>query len=377
MQAFLLIGLLALGQPGTPARIVTAQAEVRSGPGVDAKLYPTNLLKAGDTVLVLEERPDGWIAIKPPQGSFSWIQLKLLQQVVPNQPNYLVQVPEGTKAQVFIGSSLNNTKPTVESIKLSRGAQVKAYGSPQADGSETWLPIFPPDSEVRYIKGESIGKAPAKIPGTSMSGSSANPVTPKTLASGGTSVPNCDGTTRWNQAVNAEQTGNITEAIRLYTQIGQDFACSQNTFATQATNRAMWLRECQRVGTKNTLQACPPGQPKLVSRPSGPAPVTVMPNQNPPAGAPVGPIPSPTQVKSPSVVNGNPMGVLRKSGRPYDYQTAYHLEGPNGRPLIYLIGAPGQNLDLFLNQRIEVSGPTSYRSDMRAYVMTVYQIQPR
>ncbi|MFN6050533.1 MAG: hypothetical protein ACK47R_06865, partial [Planctomycetia bacterium] len=267
--------------------------------------------------------------------------------------------------------------PTVESIKLSRGAQVKAYGSPQADGSETWLPIFPPDSEVRYIKGESIGKAPAKIPGTSSTGSSANPATPKTLASGATTIPNCDGTTRWNQAVNAEQTGNITEAIRLYTQIGQDFACSQNTFATQATNRAMWLRECQRVGTKNTLQACPPGQAKLVSRPSGPAPVTVMPNQNPPAAAPVGPIPSPTQAKSASVVNGNPMGVLRKSGRPYDYQTAYHLESPSGRPLIYLIGAPGQNLDLFLNQRIEVSGPTSYRSDMRAYVMTVYQIQPR
>jgi len=34
-------------------------------------------------------------------------------------------------------------------------------------------------------------------------------------------------------------------------------------------------------------------------------------------------------------------------------------------------------LDLFINQRVEVSGPTTYRSDMRAYVMTVYQIQPK
>lgn len=380
MQALVFISLLALGQTTTPMRVVQLLAEVRSGPGAEAKLYPTNQVRAGETVQVVEERPDGWIAIKPPQGSFSWVQMKHLQQVIPNQPNYLVQIPEGSKAPVYIGSSLQNSKPTIESAKLNRGAQVKAYGTAQVDGQETWLPIFPPENEVRFIRAEAVGKTAPKAAVTSTTPAVA-PVMPAvpqgTTANGNAPGVNCDPSSRWGQAVAAEQSGNSTEAIRLYTQIGQDFACSQNGFASQATNRALWLRECQRVGTKNTAQICPPGQPRLVSLGAGQQAPVILANQTPPSGARAGSAPPPNQSKSPPVVNGNPLGVLRRAGRPSDYQTAYYLEGPNGRPLIYLMGAPGQNLDYFMNQRIEVSGPTTYRSDMRAYVMTVYQIQPR
>lgn len=375
MQALAFIALLSLSQTATPARVVMAQAEVRSGPGADSKLYPTNLLKAGDTVQVLEERPDGWITIKPPQGSFSWVQMKHLQQVIPNQPNYLVQIAEGSKAPVYIGSTLQNSKPTIESAKLNRGAQVKAYGAPQLDGQENWLPIFPPDSEVRYIRAEALGKVPAKPTATTSTTNPASAPVPSAGAMNAATGSNCDPNSRWGQAVAAEQSGNLTEAIRLYTQIGQDFACGQNGFAAQATNRALWLRECQRVGTRNTAQVCPPGQPKLVSRSGNQAAPVILANQNPPPPVSGGIVPM--QAKSPTVANGNPLGVLRKGGRPMDYQTTYYLEGPNGRPLIYLVGAPGQNLDFFLNQRIEVNGPSMFRGDMRAYVMTVYQIQPR
>ena len=76
MYGFLALLLLISNQTGTAAginsavpftaRIILPNAEVRSGPGSDSKLYGTNNLKAGDVITVVQERPDGWLAIRPP-----------------------------------------------------------------------------------------------------------------------------------------------------------------------------------------------------------------------------------------------------------------------------------------------------------------------
>ena len=399
MYGFLALLLLISNQTGTAAginsavpftaRIILPNAEVRSGPGSDSKLYGTNNLKAGDVITVVQERPDGWLAIRPPDGSFSWVQSKYLQRIVATQPNYLVQTNDGNKVPVYIGSAVLNTKPTLESARLTRGSQVKSLGAAQSDGKENWIPIVPPENELRYIRCEAIGKqavqanpAPAAVPATPP-----NPVSSSAIVNANSAVPNCDANQRWSQAISAETAGQSTEAIRLYSQIGQDFACSQPMFASQAYGRAVWLRDCASKGKTNTVQACAPGQPKLTNK----ALVQAVSNsQNNAPTAPIGsaPVanmvpqsngPSPTPVKSINSGSGSGMGpgFLRKAGRPQSNEPSYYIESQQGRPLIYLAPAPGQNLDLFINQRVEVSGPTTYRSDMRAYVMTVYQIQPK
>lgn len=380
-----------VGNPAVPftARIILPNAEVRSGPGSDSKLYGTNNLKAGDTITVVQERSDGWLAIRPPDGSFSWVQSKHLQRIVATQPNYLVQSNDGNKIPVYIGSAVLNTKPTLESTRLARGTQVKALGAAQSDGQENWIPIVPPDTELRFIRCEAIGKqavqaspAPAAVPAMTP-----NPRNQNTIVNANSAVPNCDPNQRWNQAVSAESAGQSTEAIRLYTQIGQDFACSQPMFSSQSYGRAAWLRDCASKGKTNTVQACAPGQPKLINKPlvqavsntqnnAPTAPIASAPNAN---MIPQSNGPSPTPVKSINSGTGSGVGpgFLRKAGRPQSYEPSYYIESQQGRPLIYLVPAPGQNLDLFINQRVEVSGPTTYRNDMRAYVMTVYQIQPK
>ncbi len=399
MYGFLALLLLISNQTGTAAginsavpftaRIILPNAEVRSGPGSDSKLYGTNNLKAGDVITVVQERPDGWLAIRPPDGSFSWVQSKYLQRIVATQPNYLVQTNDGNKVPVYIGSAVLNTKPTLESARLTRGSQVKSLGAAQSDGKENWIPIVPPENELRYIRCEAIGKqavqanpTPAAVPATPP-----NPVSSSAIVNANSAVPNCDANQRWSQAISAETAGQSTEAIRLYSQIGQDFACSQPMFASQAYGRAVWLRDCASKGRTNTVQACAPGQPKLTNK----ALVQAVSNlQNNAPTAPIGsaPVanmvpqsngPSPTPVKSINSGSGSGMGpgFLRKAGRPQSNEPSYYIESQQGRPLIYLAPAPGQNLDLFINQRVEVSGPTTYRSDMRAYVMTVYQIQPK
>ena len=404
MYGFLALLILISNQPGPTAvpgnttvpftaRIILPNAEVRSGPGSDSKLYGTNNLKAGDVITVVQERADGWLAIRPPDGSFSWVQSKYLQRIVPNQPNYLVQTNDGNKIPVYIGSAVLNTKPTLESARLTRGSQVKSLGAEQSDGKENWIPIAPPENELRYIRCEAIGKqavqanpVPAKVPAAAPA-IPTNTASSNTIVNANSAVPNCDANQRWSQAISAETAGQTTEAIRLYTQIGQDFACSQPMFASQAYGRAVWLRDCASKGKTNTIQACAPGQPKLTNKalvqavsntqnnaptaPIGSAPTTNMvPQSN-------GPTPTPVKSINSGSGSGVGPGFLRKAGRPQSYEPSYYIESQQGRPLVYLVPAPGQNLDVFLNQRVEVSGPTTYRSDMRAYVMTVYQIQPK
>src|SRR5262245_2508405 len=53
------------------ARIAVPSASVRSGPGEE--FYATETLAEGETVEVYRHRHNGWCAIRPTDGSFSWI----------------------------------------------------------------------------------------------------------------------------------------------------------------------------------------------------------------------------------------------------------------------------------------------------------------
>ena len=191
--------LLALWLPDQTAVRYTAtiavpEAELRAGPSNDTKLYTTNKLRQGDTVVVVEERPDGWLAVRPPSGSFSWINARYLQQVTPTLPNWVVNAPAGTKVTVLVGSSSDTTvRPSVESASLQRGAQVRAIGTVVGNDDQKWLPVEPPESERRYMRREAIGTAtvahapspaaPAAVAAMTVGGSGAlisnNPTGPK------------------------------------------------------------------------------------------------------------------------------------------------------------------------------------------------------
>src|SRR4051794_8899708 len=96
MQAASRIGgvlaVLALAVPAGAAPvpyvavITQADAEVRSGPGAEASLYPTNRLQRGQRVEVVKELPGGWLEIKPPAGSFSWVNTRFIDPVMPSAP---------------------------------------------------------------------------------------------------------------------------------------------------------------------------------------------------------------------------------------------------------------------------------------------------
>src|SRR5262245_10965828 len=69
----------------TPQQMTVSvpEVEVRSGPS--AQFYPTAKLALGATVEpVPGKEKEGWLAIKPPPGSFGWINARFIKQLNAN-----------------------------------------------------------------------------------------------------------------------------------------------------------------------------------------------------------------------------------------------------------------------------------------------------
>jgi uncharacterized protein YgiM (DUF1202 family) len=149
-------GRLARGDEFSPyrARVVSASAPVRSGPG--ESFYPTDTLAEGDTVEVYRQDSNGWCAIRPPDGSFSWVfarHVKLRGEITPDAGDALAEIDKPDVAS-RIGSRLSASRNAVQ-VRLKKGEVVRIVGQESA-GTETWYKIAPPAGEFRWIHSSSI-----------------------------------------------------------------------------------------------------------------------------------------------------------------------------------------------------------------------------
>jgi hypothetical protein len=124
------------------ARVIAPGAQVHSGPGDN--FYATDTLAQGDVVEVHRERPGGWLGIRPPEGSFSW----LFGSHVKPQGDNLAEVNKDDVAS-RIGSRLGNQRNAVQ-VRLKKGEVVQIIGQDSSDG-KTWFKVAPPSGEFRWI----------------------------------------------------------------------------------------------------------------------------------------------------------------------------------------------------------------------------------
>lgn len=138
------------------AEIQIDQAEVRAGAG--KRNYLTERLPRGTVVEVHRRDLAGWLAIRPPEGSFSWVPAEELKET--DDPDIFEVV--GDEAASWIGSRIEKVSNHRFHVRLKLGERVEVIGEkrvPVAEGEEQlWYKIAPPAGEFRWIHGRDVGR---------------------------------------------------------------------------------------------------------------------------------------------------------------------------------------------------------------------------
>ncbi|MGD0655706.1 MAG: hypothetical protein ABSA16_15310 [Thermoguttaceae bacterium] len=144
----------AMGEQAFPykAYVAADNVEVRCGPGED--FYPTDKLQKGEMVEVYRRDAGGWCAIRPPEGSFSWISGRVLKL----QDDNLAVVREDDVAS-RVGSRLSNVRDIIQ-VRMRKGEAVEILDSKEDAGgkSQVWYKIAPPSGEFRWVSEKYLDK---------------------------------------------------------------------------------------------------------------------------------------------------------------------------------------------------------------------------
>ena len=346
-------GALANGE-----RIVQVEgAEIRSHPG--GRALVTDRLPRGTPVHVLDRRDGGWLEIRPPKGSFSWIEEKNVGRL-----GQALQVVGQTPVTMRLGTSLDRDRPSnVEGISVQPGTQLYPLtAQPVLAENGRWWPVMASAAERRFIH-ESALREPAAGP----------------IQAGVPGAPPSQGADAlFHQAQEAERSGNIAEARRLYSELAR--VAADETLRIFALNRSQFLAENPRSGAPPAPAWPASGRPAPAAggtiqpavRPGMSPPPASRPPSYPVGTAPaagVGPVPGHTPVSS------GP-GRLERAAFFIDGRQAYALVSSQGLPRLYVTAQDGVNLEPFVNRNVELIGPMAYRGDLRTNYMRAGQVIP-
>lgn len=123
---------------------------VRSGPGRD--YYPTTKLARGKPVEVYRHDPGGWLAIRPPAGSYSWVSARHLD---PSEGELAVVNSDRVVARV--GSEFSEVRDVIQ-VRLERDEQVVLLEPPASDSP--WCKVEPPAGEFRWVFAQYVDREP-------------------------------------------------------------------------------------------------------------------------------------------------------------------------------------------------------------------------
>jgi SH3-like domain-containing protein len=136
------------------AYIAQDECFARSGPGPD--YYRTDPMPRGAPVDVYLETSDGWLGIRPPEGSFSWLPAS---QTRPTPEGDFAEVTN-PQAVAWIGTQLGKARQFRWQVQLQPGerlAVLERFQRPGTNGAtEQWLKIVPPAGEFRWVHKDSV-----------------------------------------------------------------------------------------------------------------------------------------------------------------------------------------------------------------------------
>jgi hypothetical protein len=348
------------------ATVQVPSAEVRSGPST--QFYVTSVLRQGEVVTVVGEEEPGWLAIKPPPDSFSWISTKDV-----DQQGQLAHVKvEG--ASIFVGSRHINAEPSVSRIKVAAGTLLTVIGMPmKASNGIMLLPISPvAPKEVRYLPANAVAppavaKQPA--PATVVPNTYTQPQQPQVAAR----PPNL-----LEQAEAAERAGKRDEAAQLYQQAADQLKATHYDLALYCLNRVDYLRNPRPAAMQQ-----PPVQQALASYGNPPAQQPWGASQYPSTTAATSAVRLQPPDTSNSVANGGACfqtlepGRLERAGcKMEDDKRVFRLVPLSNNVFTYVIEAPNVDLMPYLNRVVVLTGQLNYHPIMKKNLMVAAQVNP-
>ena len=403
-----MLAVTLTAQAGTvpyQATVIVPEVEVRSLPSASANSYATSKLRQGDVVEVVEEKEGGWLAIKPPPGSFSWVQTRFLQRPYPNA---LSGVILGEGVEIRVGCSIPGRKPDVFQVRLSRGAQVIIVDGAKAYDDETgaWVRIQPPEREVRFVPADAVRAAnPVQTVSSAPPAAGVTPVAafPPEAGAGAMHPHAPVDDPLWLQAKQAEKEGKYDEAKKLYLQLAKQ--TPDHDLSIRCYNHIHYLSQRLQATAPAASSAASPASPvatgdnRLVPTAAIPYPPVVKPapaamNQAtsqytyiresatpaPRLASTTAPAPTPAPVANPQVPASSQTigpGLLVRAVSPVAGQQAYMLDRGEGQPIFYILPAPGVNLEPYAYKRVSVSGTIAYHQGYRREVLTAVQVIPQ
>jgi hypothetical protein len=156
MRIALAIALLSLVQSAINAAddfpyeafVAVEQAEVVAGPG--HRYYATDRLTRGTKVEIYREEASGWLAIRPPEGAFSWTPAESIERLKDDPSLGRLKEP----AAAWIGTAAEHVGEHRQQVTLKAGEMVQILGEKSVVGGsqkQKWLKIAPPAGEFRWI----------------------------------------------------------------------------------------------------------------------------------------------------------------------------------------------------------------------------------
>ena len=135
----------------TPMSVLTLSDDtpLLSGPSDDS--YATDYVPAGTLLEVVRRDAGGWLAVRPPAGSFSWIPAPKLRL----SPSGQAAEVTADDAVAWIGSRVETVRDHKWQVRLRRGEQVAVLGSRELTDSQgqpqRWYQIASPAGEFRWV----------------------------------------------------------------------------------------------------------------------------------------------------------------------------------------------------------------------------------
>ena len=150
---------MSIAEPTLPYRAfaATPDIEVRSGAGEE--YYVTGTISENAEVEVHQHLAGGWLAIRPPEGSFSWVFGRHVELIDPARGRI-----NKDNAPSRIGSYHHHKRQVIQ-VRLHKNEQIFIVGQEEQNG-QLWYQVAPPSGEFRYVRARDLktGTATSKAP---------------------------------------------------------------------------------------------------------------------------------------------------------------------------------------------------------------------